>query len=142
MYKFALVLTLIVLFSFSNANAENTIPIVPGKYSVKQTTSSNLSPEPKTETIENCIPTDSFNPTMALPDASCTAENIKKSGNNKLTFDIKCDGNQSMPPMTGKTEVVTTKSTLNMKMDILTTFQGKEFTVKSQSEGKRIGECE
>ena len=142
MYKFALIGLFAFLVSFSTVRAdENSIPLVPGQYSVKQTTSSNLSPEPKTETVENCIPTDSFNPAMALPDASCTVSNIKKSGNNKLTFDINCEGNQQMPPMTGKTEAETTKSTLKIKMDIVTSFQGKEFKVKSKSEAKRIGDC-
>lgn len=141
MYKFSLIVSFVMLLSFTTAGAaDNSIPIVPGQYSVKRTTSSNLNPEPKTETVENCIPTDSFNPSMALPDASCTANNIKKSG-NKLTFDIKCDGGQSMPPMTGKTKVSTTSSTLKIEMDMLTTFQGKEFAINSKSEAKRIGDC-
>lgn len=141
MYKFALVLTLILLVSFSDSYAENSIPMVPGKYSVKTTTKSNLSPEPKSITEEHCIPIDKFTPSMALPDTTCTTSNVKKSS-NVLTFDFKCPGNEQRPPMTSKTEVVTTKSTLKITMDIENTFDDKIYSVKSTSEGKRIGECE
>ena len=141
MYKFALIGLFVFLVSFSTAQADdNSIPVVPGQYSVKSTTTSNLSPEPKTQTQEHCIPIDKFTPSMALPDATCTASNIKRSS-NVLTFDIKCPGNDERPPMTSKAEVVTTKSTLNIKMDIVNTFEDKIYSVKSLSEGKRIGDC-
>jgi len=141
MYKFALIGLFVFLVSFSTVQADdNSIPVVPGQYSVKSTTTSNLSPEPKTQTQEHCIPIDKFTPSMALPDATCTASNIKRSS-NVLTFDIKCPGNDERPPMTSKAEVVTTKSTLNIKMDIVNTFEDKIYSVKSLSEGKRIGDC-
>ncbi|GJM14836.1 MAG: hypothetical protein DHS20C13_01630 [Thermodesulfobacteriota bacterium] len=141
MNKLSLIVLFIVVGCISTASlAEDSIPVVPGQYSVKSTTTSNLNPEPKTQTEEHCIPIDKFTPSMALPDATCTASNIKKSS-NVLTFDIKCPGNDQRPPMTSKAEVVTTKSTLNIKMDIVNTFEDKVYSVKSLSEGKRIGEC-
>ena len=141
MFKLSLIVSFVILISVSASRAaDNSIPVVPGQYSVKTTTSSNLSPEPKTQTEEHCIPIDKFTPSMALPDTTCTASNVKKSS-NVLTFDIKCPGNDERPPMSSKTEVVTTKSTLNIKMDIVNTFEDKVYSVNSLSEGKRIGDC-
>ena len=147
MFKLSLIVSFAVLASFSTAWAEESLPVVPGLYSVKSTTSSNLSPEPKSVTEEHCIPMDAFTPSMTLPDATCTATKVKKSG-NKLRFEITCPGNDERPPMTSKAEVVTTKSTLNIKMEIVNTFEdpdnkdkNKVYSVNSLSEGKRIGDC-
>ena len=141
MHKLSLIVLFVAVGCLSTAAlAENSIPVVPGLYSVKSTTTSNLSPEPKTATEEHCIPIDKFTPSIALPDATCTASNVKKSS-NVLTFDFKCPGNEQRPPMTAKAEVVTTKSTLNIKMDIVNTFDDKIYSVNSLSEGKRIGDC-
>lgn len=141
MFKLSLIVSFVILISVSASRAaDNSIPVVPGQYSVKTTTNSNLSPEPKTQTEEHCIPIDKFTPSMALPDATCTASNVKKSS-NVLTFDIKCPGNDERPPMTSKAEIVTTKSTLNIKMEIVNTFEDKVYSVNSLSEGKRIGDC-
>jgi len=141
LFKLSLIVSFVILISVSASRAaDNSIPVVPGQYSVKTTTNSNLSPEPKTQTEEHCIPIDKFTPSMALPDATCTASNVKKSS-NVLTFDIKCPGNDERPPMTSKAEIVTTKSTLNIKMEIVNTFEDKVYSVNSLSEGKRIGDC-
>lgn len=141
MNKLSLIALFIALGGMSIAAwAEDSIPVVPGLYKVTSTTTSNLNPEPKSQTEEHCIPIDKFTPSMALPDASCTASNVKKSS-NVLTFDIKCPGNDERPPMTSKTEVVTTKKTLNIKMDIVNTFEDKVYSVNSLSEGKRVGDC-
>lgn len=141
MNKLSLIVLFVAISCLSTAAmAEDSIPVVPGQYKVKSTTTSNLSPEPKTQTEEHCIPIDKFTPSMALPDATCTASNVKKSS-NVLTFDIKCPGNDQRPPMSAKSEVVTTKSSLNIKMDIVNTFEDKVYSVNSLSEGKRIGDC-
>ena len=141
MFKLSLIVSFVILISVSASRAaDNSIPVVPGQYSVKTTTSSNLSPEPKSVTEEHCIPIDKFTPSTALPDATCTASNVKKSS-NVLTFDFKCPGNKERPPMTRKAEIVTTKSTLKIKMEIVNTFEDKVYSVNSLSEGKRIGDC-
>ena len=140
MFKLSLIVSFAVLASFSTAWAEESLPVVPGLYSVKTTTSSNLSPESKSETAEHCIPIDKFTPQSLLPDATCTATNVKKSG-NKLRFDITCPGNVERPPMTGKAEVVTTKSTLNIKMENVSTFEDKVYSMNALREMKRIGDC-
>jgi len=140
MYKLIIV-SLIVLVSFSGSwAADNSILVVPGNYLIETTTSSNMSPNPQIDTEEDCITDTFFNPKMALPDESCSASNVKKNG-NKLTFDIKCEGGQMMPAMTGKAEASSTSSTISFNLKMVGTFQGQEFSVNSKSEGKRIGNC-
>ena len=108
MYRFVIIVSLIVLVSSSGSWAmDDSIPVVPGYYKIKTTTRSNMSPNPQVDTEEQCVVDTSFNPRMALPDESCLASNVKKNG-NKLSFDIKCEGNQMMPAMTGKADASTT----------------------------------
>jgi len=141
MYRLALVASLIVLVSFSGSwAADDSIPVVPGYYKIKTTTRSNMNPNPQTDTEEQCVVDTSFNPSMALPDESCSASNVKKKG-NKLSFDIKCEGNQMMPAMTGKADASTTSSTLSLHYKMVGVVQGQEVSVDSTSEGKRTGDC-
>ena len=148
MFKLSLIVSFVILISVSASRAaDNSIPVVPGQYSVKTTTSSNLEPETKSVTDEHCISIDAFTPSTVLPDATCTATKVKKSG-NKLTFDFACPGNDERPPMTSKTEIVTTKSTFNIKMEIVNTFEdpdnkdkNKVYSMNALREGKRIGDC-
>ena len=141
MHKLSLIVLFVAVGCLSTAAlAENSIPVVPGQYSVKTTTSSNLKPEPKSLTEERCIPIDQFTPSMVLPDATCKASNVKKSS-NVLTFNIKCPGNDQRPPMTAKAELVTTKSNFKIKMDAVSTFDDKEYIIDSVIEGKRTGDC-
>ncbi len=142
MFKLILSVSLMVLISFSvSLAADDSIKVVPGNYSITTTTRSNMSPNPKTDTEEQCITDTSFNPRMSLPDDnSCNASNVKKSG-NKLAFDIKCEGGQMMPPMTGKAGASTTSSTVNYQIKMVGAFQGQEFSINSVSEGKRTGDC-
>jgi len=142
MYKLFITLSLIVFVSFSGSwAADDTIPVVPGNYLINTTTRSNMSPNPETTKEEDCIKETFFKPRMILPDdGSCTASNVKKNG-NKLTFDIKCKGNKKMPAMTGKAEASTTSSTVSSKLKLVGVFQGQDFSVNSESEGKRTGDC-
>jgi hypothetical protein len=140
MYKLIIV-SLIVFVSFSGSwAADDSIPVVPGNYNIKTTTRSNVSPNPQIDIEDQCVADTSFNPKMALPDESCSVSNVKKSG-NKLSFDVKCAGNQMMPAMTGKAEASTTSSTISLHYKMVGVIQGQEFSVDSTSEGNRTGNC-
>ncbi len=142
MLELILIAPLMVLISFSDSSsADDSIPVVPGNYSITTTTESNMSPQPKTVYDEQCIKDTSFNPKMSLPDDdSCTATNVKKSGNT-LTYDIKCQGGEMMPPMTGQAEARTSSSTVSYHIKMAGAFQGQEFSIDSKSNGKRTGDC-
>jgi len=142
MYRLTLIVSLIVLVSFSGSwAADNTIVVVPGNYKIKTTTRSNMNANPQIDIEDECLPDSSYNIKSFLPDdEACSANNVKKSG-NKLTFDIKCEGGQSMPAMTGKAEASATSSTISSHFKMVGTFQGQEFSVDSTSEGNRTGDC-
>jgi len=141
MYRLTLIFSLIVLVSFSGSwAADNSIAVVPGNYKIKTTTRSNVNPNPQIDIEDQCVADTSFNPKMALPDENCSASNVKKSG-NKLSFDVKCTGDQMMPAMTGKAEASATSKTLSLHYKMVGVIQGQEFSVDSTSEGNRTGDC-
>jgi len=142
MYKLTLIVSLVVLVSFSGSwAADDFITVVPGKYNIKTTTRSNMSPNPQIETQEHCIGKASHNTKSFLPDdENCSASNVKKSG-NKITFDFKCTGDERMPAMTGKADASASSSTLSSHFKMTGVAQGQEFSVDTTSEGSRTGSC-
>jgi uncharacterized cysteine cluster protein YcgN (CxxCxxCC family) len=141
MNKFQLSAIILVLgFVSASYATEDFIKVVPGNYSFT-TTRSNMNPNPKIETEDDCITQESVNIKEFLPDPdSCSTSNVNKNGNS-LSFDIKCSGGQ-MPPMKGKAEISATSSTVESHYKIVGSFQGQEFSVNSDSKGQRTGDCE
>ena len=134
--------TIILVFGFISAcyADEDSIKVTPGNYSFTTSTRSNMNPNPKIETEDDCIKEDSVNIKEFLPDPnSCYANNVNKSGNT-LSFDIKCSGGQ-MPPMKGKAKISATSLTVESHYKIVGSFQGQEFSMNSESKGKRTGDC-
>lgn len=142
MNKFQLSAIILVLgFVSASYATEDFIKVVPGNYSFTTTTRSNMNPNPKIETEDDCITQESVNIKEFLPDPdSCSTSNVNKNGNS-LSFDIKCSGGQ-MPPMKGKAEISATSSTVESHYKIVGSFQGQEFSVNSDSKGQRTGDCE
>jgi hypothetical protein len=142
MFKLILSASLMVLISFSvSLAADDSIKVVPGNYSITTTTRSNMSPNPMTDTEDKCITDTSYNPRSFMSeDDGCTASNMKKNA-NKLNFDIKCNAGQGMPNMAGKGEASATSSTISSHYKMAGTFQGREVSWDSKSEGKRTGDC-
>ncbi len=151
MRNLMLMTALIVLsqLAFTDARAQDAkLPITPGMYTVTSKTSSNLNPEPKVKIIDICIDDNVLDPSDYLPSvAQCSLDNVKKDG-NKANFDIACkstkrseDGSPGMPEMNGKGDCSTTDSGLYCHFQMILPLQGKEFTIDSVREGRRIGEC-
>ncbi len=141
MYRLTLIVSLIVLISFSGSwAADDSITVVPGNYKIKTTTRSNMNPNPQIDIEDQCVADTSFNPKMALPGENCSASNVKKSG-NKLSFDFKCTGDQKTSAMTGKADASATSKTLSLHYKMVGVIQGQEFSVDSTSEGNRTGDC-
>lgn len=142
MLKLILFVPLMVAMSFSvSIAADDSIKVVPGNYSITTTSKSNLRPNPEIETEDQCITDTSYNPKEFMPEEDgCSASNLKKSG-NKITFDIKCQGDQQMPSMTGKGEASATSSTISSHYKMAGTFQNMDISFDTKSEGKRTGDC-
>lgn len=142
MYRLTLIVSLMVLVSFSGSRAaDDSIKVVPGNYKITTTTRSNVDPNPQIDTQDQCIGKTSYNTKSFLPDdESCKASNVKKSG-NKLSFDVKCTGDQRMPAMTGKADASATSSTLSSHFKMAGVFQDQEVSIDSTSEGIRTGDC-
>lgn len=141
MSKFIIYLSLIVFIALSSSfAADDSIKVVPGNYSVTTTTRSSFNTEPEISTDDECIDKDSVDAKDFLPDPKCTVSNLKKDS-NKLSFNMKCEGDQTMPAMTGTAEISATSKTVKSDYKMVGTFQGREFSVNSKSEGKLTGPC-
>ncbi len=136
----AVLLALIVPALDSSAE-DNTIKVEPGNYTITTKSRSNLSQNPQIETEDECLDKTLVGVKDFLPDDDvCTASNIKKSG-NKLTFDMKCEGSQAMPAMTGKAEISATSSTVRSHYKMVGSYQGQEFSIDTESVGQNNGPC-
>lgn len=143
--KFTRTLTLVMILAagaVAGARAQDaTLNVTPGKYMIKKETSSNMKPEPVIKTEEKCISEPVFKPEDALPDKeSCSVSNVKKDGDT-LTFDIDCKGGAQTLPMKGTAEYSVTSSTISWSIMLKGEMQGKEVTINSKAEGKRMGDC-
>lgn len=142
MSKFLTAALMLMLGLASAAHStDDSIDVTPGNYNITTTTRSNMSPNPKLETKDECIREKSVNVKTFMPDDdACSHSNVQKSGNN-LTFDLKCQGGNMIPAMIGKAEVSATSSTISSHYKMVGSFQGQEFSVDTRSEGKRTGDC-
>lgn len=143
--KYGIIITALIFvsqISFTGAGAEDvTLDITPGMYTMKSTTKSNMSPNPKITIKDMCVENEVFDPNTALSSLEeCTVINAKKDA-NQVDFDIECKGGQRMPAMTGKGQCDTSKSELNCHFKMVGTFQGQEFSIDMVREGKRTGDC-
>ncbi len=100
-----------------------------------------MSQNPQIETEDECLDKTLVGVKDFLPDDDvCTASNIKKSG-NKLTFDMKCEGSQAVPAMSGKAEISATSSTVRSHYKMVGSYQGQEFSIDTESVGQNKGPC-
>ena len=142
MYKIALALSLFLLVpALDSLASDQTIKVIPGSYEITTKTTSNFNPNGQIENDIECMDKTSVGVKDFMPDEeACTASNIKKSG-NKLTFDMKCEGSQAMPAMTGTAEISANGKNVSSKYKMVGSYQGQEFSVSTESTGKNTGPC-
>jgi len=110
-------ISVFILFSpFSSS--DDTLSITPGKYLIVSTEKTNLLPSPKL----------------------CSAANLIKKG-NKITYDVTCKGDRSMPAMSGNVEFSSTGTMFTYDLKMNGSIEGTEYNVHNHGEGERLGEC-
>lgn len=142
MYKIVLALTIFLLVpTLDSIATDQTIDVIPGSYDITTKTTSNFNPNGQIDNDIDCMKNNQVGVKDFMPDEeACTASNIKKSG-NKLTFDMKCEGSQAMPAMTGKAEISADGKNISSKYKMVGSYQGQEFSINSESTGKNTGPC-
>lgn len=142
MYKIMLFISVFLLASALESSAsDNTIKVSPGNYDITTKATSNFNPEGKIEKDQECIDKTSVGVNDFMPDEkACSTSNVNKSG-NKLTFDMQCEGSNAMPAMKGKAEISATDTTLQSKYKMVGSYNGQEFSISTESTGKKTGPC-
>jgi len=133
-------ISVFILFSPFSSSAD-TLSITPGKYLIVSTEKTNLSTVPKTVTNERCIMEKEIDPKITLPSPElCSAANIIKKG-YKITYDVTCKGDRSMPAMSGNVEFSSTGTMFTYDLKMNGSIEGTEYNVHNHGEGERLGEC-
>lgn len=142
MYKILLALAIFLLVpTLDSIASDQTIDVIPGSYDITTKTTSNFNPNGQIDNYIDCMDKNKVGVKDFMPDEeACTASNIKKSG-NKLTFDMKCEGSQAMPAMSGKAEISADGKNVSSKYKMVGSYQGQEFSINSESTGKNTGPC-
>lgn len=142
MYKILLALAIFLLVpTLDSIASDQTIDVIPGSYDITTKTTSNFNPNGQIDNDIDCMDKNKVGVKDFMPDEeACTASNIKKSG-NKLTFDMKCEGSQAMPAMSGKAEISADGKNVSSKYKMVGSYQGQEFSINSESTGKNTGPC-
>jgi len=123
------------------SNSDDTLSITPGKYLIVSTEKTNLSTVPKTVTNERCIKEKEFDPKITLPSPKlCSAANVKKKG-DKITYDVTCKGDRSMPAMSGNVEFSSTGTMFTYDLIMNGSIEGTEYNIHNHGEGERLGKC-
>ena len=138
MNKFLSVLVSLFVIA-SIVQAADTLPIKPGLWEIKGTTTNPFSGS-KSFSSEECMKEDSIGPgTMmkGMPENACEV-NSNVSGNT-ITYDMHCSmqGQQ----MTGNGSFTVNGDTAQGEMTMRSSVSGQTFEMTSVSSGKRIGDC-
>ena len=136
-----LILAFALGFSFTQfAFAADSIPVNPGMWEMTSTSTTSMSPQPRTVTENECVDQTEYNVNDLLPDDNnCTLTESNVSGNT-LTWTMQCsapDGTTS----SGGGEFTSDGDSGSGNMHMTMQYQGQSFDIQTSWKGKRIGSC-
>ncbi len=116
------------------------LSITPGLWRITSTTTNMMGP-PKTETEDQCMQQETFDPVAELQDDSqtCTVLNQNLSGNT-LTFEMSCSG-PGGPEATGTGRYTIDGNNGDGEMSYSMSFGGQTMTMSNSWTAERIGDC-
>ena len=119
--------------------AADTIPITPGLWEIKGTTTNPFSGS-KTFSSQECMTENGIGPETMMKDMPSDACEVNTSvSGNTITYDMSCSmqGQQ----MTGNGSFTVNGDTAEGEMTMRSSISGQTFEITSISTGKRIGDC-
>ena len=138
-----LVLFAILMISSVSALASQIkpIPVLPGSWHSKVTTSATGLPQPVVKEDTQCVDKTEYNPEEMIPaQEECKVSNVKQKS-NYLEYDMTCAGGEKMPPVKAHVVLKHEKKSYEMTMDGVSEFQGQKFESKVQVVGTYKGKC-
>jgi len=118
-----------------------SIPVLPGKWHSKVTSTHNMLKEPIVKEDTQCVDKTEFNPEEMLPKQdNCSISNVKQKS-DYLEYDMTCTGDGKTPPVNAHVELKHQKKSYEMKMVGSATVDGKEFKSTVDVVGNYVGPC-
>ena len=118
------------------------IPVLPGKWYSKVTSTHNMLKEPIVKEDTQCVDKTEYNPEEMVPkQENCSLSNVKQKS-NYLEYDMTCKGDGNIPPVSAHVVLNHKKKSYTMNMVGTTTVEGKEFKSTVDVEGKYLGPCD
>lgn len=131
----ALAGALLLLPSISQADA---LPINAGLWEMT-TTMNNPFTGSKTETKQECVKEDKFDPESFMQDAQgCQLDNSDLNGDT-LTFSMSCNMQGMQANVQGEFQTDGSTAQGNMQMNV--NMGGQAMTIENEWSGTRIGDC-
>ena len=144
LFRNIFVLTAIIsLFSFTAYAAQiEPIPVLPGSWHSKVTTSGTGLPQPIVKEDTQCVDKTEYNPEEMIPSQeNCKISNVKQKS-NYLEYNLTCGGGPQSPPINAHVVLKHQKKSYQMTMEGETEFQGQKYQSNVQVEGTYKGKCE
>ena len=120
-------------------HAAETLPITPGLWEIKTTTTTPFSGS-KDYSSRECMAEDSLSPNSMMKDMPADACEVDSSvSGNTITYNMNCamQGQQ----MTGIGTFTVNGDTAKGEMTMSSSISGQKIEVTTTSTGKRIGDC-
>ena len=131
--------TVSVFVIISIAHAADSVPITPGLWEIKGTTTNPFSGS-KSYTNQECMTEDAFDPSRMMEDMPKDACELNSSvSGNTISYDMNCSmqGQQ----MTGNGTFTVNGDTAKGEMIMKSSISGQTFEMTMESNAKRIGDC-
>ncbi len=120
--------------------AADGLQITPGLWRITSTTTNMMGP-PKTETEDQCMQDETFDPIAELQDDSQTCTITSQDlTDNTLTFEMSCAG-AGGPPATGSGRYTINGNSGDGEMTYSMSFGGQNMTMTNSWTAERIGDC-
>ena len=119
-----------------------SIPVLPGKWHSKVTSSHNMLKEPIVKEDTQCVDKTEFNPEDMLPKQdNCTISNVKQKS-DYLEYDMTCAGDGQTPTVNAHVVLKHQKKSYEMNLVGSATVEGKEYKSTVDVVGNYVGPCE
>ena len=132
--------SLLTISTTQLAIAADSISIEPGLWEVSTIMTSPMFPQPRTETLQECMEDSQISPETIAPsdNGECTISDSNVSGNT-LSWSMQCNTPGGAMTGQGSFESKGDSGSGNMQMNM--DIQGQSMSMQMEWKGRRIGSC-
>ena len=140
--RFNLFLTGLATVVFAGAAGAEGVSINPGMWEMTSTMTMTMMPQPRNNTVKECIENDELSPESFNMDEEnpCTISDIAVEGDT-ARWSISCS-TRGGPVMEGQWEFTSSGDTISGNGSMSTEFNGQAMGFEMVWEWERIGDCE